>query len=344
MTLLSVPVIDLAPYWTGGEAGKRDVAAAVDHACREIGFLVIAGHGIAPALVEDTYAVARGFFDLPLEEKRRIMQPAPHISRGYTPLGSEAVARSRDPSATASDLNETLIIGPIEPVDPAYASAPAAGAHFAPNLWPERPPELRVVLTRYYRAMSELARTLMRIFALGLGLDEGFFEDKVDRSISRLRIRNYPAPTEKPLPGQLRAGAHSDYGSLTILAAEDKPGGLQVCNATGNWVDVPIVPGCFIVNLGDLMARWTNDAWLSTLHRVVNPPEDAGPESRRMSLVFFHNPNYDAPVACIPTCLKPGEAPKYDPTTSGEHLRRLFVQTQMTGPRSETQRAADQPA
>jgi isopenicillin N synthase-like dioxygenase len=93
---------------------------------------------------------------------------------------------------------------------------------------------------------------------------------------------------------------------------------------------VPIIPGCFIVNLGDLMARWTNDAWVSTLHRVVNPPAGAGPESRRMSLVFFHNPNYDAPVACIPTCLKPGDVPKYDPTTSGEHLRRLFVATQMT--------------
>jgi len=332
MTLLSVPVIDIGAYWKAGGAGKRDTAAAVDRACRDIGFLVISGHDIATELVEETYAASRKFFDLPLEEKSRVLQPAPHISRGYTPLGSEAVARSRDASATASDINETLIIGPIDPVDPAYASAPAAGAHFAANLWPEEPPELRPALSRYYRAMSDLAQTLMRIFALGLGLSESFFDDKIDRSISRLRIRNYPAQTTRPLPGQLRAGAHSDYGSLTILAAEDKPGGLQVCNAAGDWVDVPIIPGCFIVNIGDLMARWTNDAWVSTLHRVVNPPEEAGAESRRMSLVFFHNPNYDAPVACIPTCLKPGESPKYDPTTSGEHLRRLFLATQVTAP------------
>ena len=94
-------------------------------------------------------------------------------------------------------------------------------------------------------------------------------------------------------------------------------------------MDVPVIPDCFIVNLGDLMARWTNDAWMSTLHRVVNPPEDASAESRRLSLVFFHNPNYDADVTCIPTCLKPGEVPKYSPTTSGEHLRRLFVATQI---------------
>jgi isopenicillin N synthase-like dioxygenase len=329
--LLSVPIIDIGPYWTGGAAGKHDVAAAVDRACRDIGFLVISGHRIAPEMVEETREIARGFFALPLEEKLRVAQPAPNVSRGYTRLGSEAVARSRDTSAAMGDLNETLIIGPVDPVDPAYATAPTAGHHFAANLWPQRPAELRAILTDYYRAMSALSRTLMRIFALGLGLDESFFDDKIDRSISRLRIRNYPAQTVKPLPGQLRAGAHSDYGSLTILATEDKPGGLQVCTATGDWIDVPVIPGCFIVNLGDLMARWTNDAWVSTLHRVVNPPEEAGPESQRMSLVFFHNPNYDAPVTCIPTCLKPGDAPKYDPTTSGDHLRRLFVATQMTG-------------
>ncbi len=168
----------------------------------------------------------------------------------------------------------------------------------------------------------------MRLFALGLGVAENFFDAAVDRPISRLRIRNYPPPALPPRPGQIRAGAHSDYGSLTILATENRPGGLQVCNAAGAWVDVPTIPGCFIVNIGDLMARWTNDAWVSTLHRVVNPPEGAGEESRRISLVFFHNPNYDAPVACIPTCLSPGEAPKYETTTSGAHLRRLFRATQ----------------
>jgi isopenicillin N synthase-like dioxygenase len=239
------------------------------------------------------------------------------------------VARSRGDAAAAGDLNESFMVGPVDPVDPAYATAPAAGQHFAANLWPEQPASLQPVFTRYYRAMSALAQVLMRLFALGLDLEEIFFDSKIDRHISRLRIRNYPAQFTKPLPGQLRAGAHSDYGSLTILATEDKPGGLQVRNAVGEWVDVPVIPGCFVVNLGDLMARWTNDAWMSTLHRVVNPPDDAGAESRRLSLVFFHNPNYDADVTCIPTCLKPGEAPKYPPTTSGEHLRRLFLATQI---------------
>jgi isopenicillin N synthase-like dioxygenase len=176
--------------------------------------------------------------------------------------------------------------------------------------------------------MGQLAQTLMRIFALALNLDEAFFDNRIDRHISRLRVRNYPAQKAPPVPGQIRAGAHSDYGSLTILAAENKPGGLQVCNAEGEWVDVPVIPGCYIINIGDLMARWTNDAWVSTLHRVVNPPVDAGEDSRRQSLVFFHNPNYDTNIACLPTCLAAGEEPRYSTITSGDYLRQSFMTTQ----------------
>ena len=329
MTLLSVPVIDITPYRSGGEAGKRAVAAEIDRACRDIGFLVIAGHGIAPKLVKTMRKMARDFFDLPLDDKMRLRHPARDVLRGYTPIESEAVARSRGDAVPAGDLNESFMVGPVDPVDPAYATAPAAGKHFAPNLWPDRPADFRPVATRYYRAMSELSRVLMRLFALGLGLSEQFFDTRIDRHISRLRLRNYPDQLTSPLPGQLRAGAHSDYGSLTILATEDRPGGLQARNAAGEWVDVPAIAGTFIVNLGDLMSRWTNDAWVSTLHRVVNPSKELAADSRRISLVFFHNPNYDADVSCIPTCLKPDEQPKYPPTTSGEHLRRLFVATQL---------------
>ena len=329
MTLLSVPVIDISSYGAGGDVGKRRVATEIDRACRDIGFLVIAGHGIAPPLVEEMRETARAFFDFPLDDKMRLRHPARDVLRGYTPIESEAVARSRGEAVPAGDLNESFMVGPVDPVDAAYSTAPAAGKHFAPNLWPERPESFRPTATRYYRAMSELAQVLMRLFALGIGLEEEFFDTRIDRHISRLRLRNYPDQVTKPLPAQLRAGAHSDYGSLTILATEDRPGGLQARNAAGEWVDVPAIPGTFVVNLGDLMARWTNDAWISTLHRVINPPEELAGDSRRISLVFFHNPNYDADVSCIPTCLKPGDMPKYPPTTSGEHLRRLFVATQL---------------
>ena len=298
MTWLTVPVVDIAPYWSGVDAHKRAVAREIGEACRDIGFLVIAGHRVPSDLIAAVDDVSREFFDLPLSEKMRVVRPAPDVTRGYIPMGGESVARSRGEYAPG-DLNESFMIGPVDAAD-----------------------------TPYYRVMADLARTLMRLFALALDQPETFFDEKIDRHISRLRVRNYPAPQEPPAPGQLRAGAHSDYGSLTILKAEDKAGGLQVHNRAGSWVDVPIVPDCFIVNLGDLMARWTNDQWVSTLHRVVNPPMDLAHLSRRQSLVFFHNPNYDAVIECIPSCQSPGHPPKYDVITSGEHLRRQFVRTQ----------------
>jgi isopenicillin N synthase-like dioxygenase len=242
-------------------------------------------------------------------------------------MKAEVLVRSRGGDAKG-DLNESLMIGPVDVADTAYYASPAAGRHFAPNLWPERPAGLRQAYKSYYRVVDALAIDLMRLFALALGLPEKYFDSSVDRSISRLRVRNYPAPEVAPEPGQLRAGAHSDYGSLTILKTEDRPGGLQVQSKAGDWLDVPHRPGCFVVNIGDMLARWTNDRWVSTLHRVVNPPLDRVAESRRQSVVFFQNPNYDAVVACLPGCSDAANPPKYPPTTSGGHLREKFLSTQ----------------
>lgn len=325
--LLDVPIIDVSPYLSGREAHRGDVAEQIDRACRDIGFLVVSGHGISPELVDAMDDASRAFFDLPLEEKMRVVCPAPDVTRGYYPLEEESVARSRGEYAPG-DLNESFMVGPMNVEPDEYHHGPAAGHHFAPNLWPERPSSLREVYTAYFEAMTGLANALMRLFALALHQPETFFDDMIDRPISRIRVRNYPAPCKPPAPGQLRVGAHSDYGSLTILKTEDKPGGLQVFNKAGEWVDVPTVPGCFIVNLGDLMARWTNDYWVSTLHRVVNPPMERAAGSRRQSLVFFHNPNYDAVIECIPSCRSEVGPAKYPATTSGEHLRSRFVSTQ----------------
>ena len=324
-----VPVIDVGPFRRGGPAERQAVARAVGAACRSIGFLVITGHGVPAELIAQVDDVSRRFFDLPLAAKMAIRRPAPDVTRGYIALEGEAVARSRG-DQTPGDLNESLMIGPVDvPTGDPYFTAAAAGKHFSPNLWPAEPAALKGAYIAYFRAMEALAAELMRSFALALDLPERFFDDKIDRHISRLRVRNYPSQATPPEPGQLRAGAHSDYGSLTILRAEDRPGGLQVCNAAGAWIDVPIVPDCFIVNIGDLMAQWTNDTWVSTLHRVVNPPAALAGDSRRQSLVFFHNPNYDAPVACLPSCTSADRPPKYAPTTSGEYLRMRFTQTQI---------------
>ena len=335
MTLLSVPIIDIAPYRTGPAAAKAGVVAAVDKACRDIGFLVITGHGVSPALIDRVDATARRFFKLPLDAKQALNRPKDDQVRGYSAVGNEGLSYSLGKKAPG-DLKESFTIGPIDPPTSAYYTGPAAGPHFAPNLWPAQIADFRECWSEYFGTMSELAADLMRIFALGLALPEHFFDDKIDRHISMFRVLSYPNQTEPPEPGQLRAGAHSDYGSLTILKIEDRPGGLQVCNKAGEWVSVPVVPNSFVVNIGDLMMQWTNDQWISTLHRVANPPREHANDSLRQSLVYFHQPNYDAMVECLPSCLAPGEKAKYAPISSGDHLRNKFLkQTTFGGEQSK---------
>ena len=322
MPAVQVPVIDLSPYFGGSAEGKAAVAQAIDQACRSTGFLVVTGHGIAPELIAQVSQLSAEFFALPLEEKRRCNRPSPDQVRGYSAVAEESLSYSLE-EAAPGDLKESLSIGPIDPPDDAYHRGPAAGPHFAPNIWPARPAALQAAYSQYFHAMSDLARSLMRMFALALAMPETFFDDKIDKHISMFRVLSYPAQKEAPLPGQLRASAHSDYGSLTIVLP-DGPG-LQV-NIGGAWIDVPHLPGAFAVNLGDLMMQWTNDQWLSTLHRVVNPPlDDQQRNVRRQSLVFFHQPNYDAQIECLTACLAPGEQPKHAPISSGDHLTSKFV-------------------
>lgn len=326
MILTGVPVIDIAPFREESSARQREVAATVSLACEDIGFFTVTGHGVPASLVAEMYEVSRAFFDLPLEEKLGARSPDP--SRGYRPLGDESLSYSLGRQAPP-DFKETLDVGPIDVPDEPYYRSAAAAPYFVPNVWPARPPALRAIWTRYYRAMEQLAATLMRVFAIALDLPETFFDDKIDRHITRMRAINYPDQPDGARQGQLRSGAHSDYGSLTILHFDDAPGGLQVRNGQGEWADVAPVPGGFVVNLGDLMANWTNDRWISTLHRVVNPPPDRALGSRRQSIVFFHQPNYDAVIECLPTCQRLHRGPKYPPITSGEHRRAKLAKTVM---------------
>jgi isopenicillin N synthase-like dioxygenase len=182
---------------------------------------------------------------------------------------------------------------------------------------------LRAAWTDYYNAMRDLGDRLMSLFARGLGLAPGFFADKIDQCPNALRAINYPARDDVPLPGQLRAGAHTDYGTLTILR-QDAVGGLEVLDLNQDWVAVESVPGAFVINIGDLMARWTNDRWHSTLHRVVDPPDALASRQRRQSMPYFQNANWSAEITCLPTCLAPGEQPRYEPVLAGPHLMGKF--------------------
>jgi isopenicillin N synthase-like dioxygenase len=314
-----VPVIDIAPFHDGDAVARRAVAAAFDRACRDIGFVVVAGHGVPEPLIDGTLETMRAYFALPLDAKQRTFPPAKTVQRGYLALGVQAAAYTLG-AESPPDLYERFRMGPVDVPDDSYHRA-RRELYYAPNIWPRELAGMPETLTGYYRAMETLAATLMRIFALALDLPEGFFDAAIDRHVTTLAVNHYPAQTAPPLPGQLRAGAHSDYGNLTILKAEDVPGGLQVRDRSGAWRDVTPVPGTFIVNIGDLMAQWTNDRWVSTVHRVINPPADVAANSARLSVAFFHQPNEDFRIECLPSCCSADNPAKYPPTSSGEHLQ-----------------------
>jgi isopenicillin N synthase-like dioxygenase len=313
-----VPVIDIAPFFGTDESARRRVAEEVNSACTNIGFLIVTGHRVPAALIGEMRSVSRQFFDLPTDEKLRQRMPADRY-RGYIALGNEALANSLD-EQTPPDLKESFSIGPMVAVSDEYHRSAKPGNFFAANMWPDRPLVFRPVWERYYGQMESLSATLMWIFAVGLGMEEKFFDDKINHHISNFSVIHYPEQPKPPLPGQLRAGAHTDYGSLTIVKPDNAPGGLQVMTKEGTWMDVPNLEEGFVVNLGDLMAEWTNDRWVSTMHRVVNPPRGNALGSRRLSMTFFHQPNYDAVIECLPTCCSTERPAHYGKTTSGEHV------------------------
>jgi isopenicillin N synthase-like dioxygenase len=316
-----VPVIDLAPARGGGPSERRRVALAIDEACRAIGFFAISGHGVPEGLVDDVRRRAHAFFELPVGDKLAARHPVEGMNRGYHAAGRETLAAAND-GAAPPDLKEYFHVGPVDTGDGPYYTSPLGRRHFEPNLWPASPAGFEDAITVYYRAMSGLVTFLMRLAALALDVDERFFDDKVDRSIGTMRLNYYPAQAMAPRPGQLRASAHTDYGGFTILSGEDVPGGLQVRTRDGRWIDVATTPTVFVVNIGDLLMRWTNDRWLSNLHRVVNPPHD-GAGRARLSIAFFNHPNYDALIECLPS---QGPA-RHGPVLSGEYRDTKYAKT-----------------
>ena len=321
---MAIPVIDIAPS-VRSESARRTVAQAIGGACETIGFFAIVGHGVPDAVDRACWNAARAFFDLPLAERERVAFPHVGYPYGYARLAGETLAVSRG-EAAPPDLKESYSIGPLR--HPARAPEdPSEAFVYSANLWPDQPSDFRAACEAYYRAMEDLAARLMTLFAVALDLAPDFFDDKIDQHISALRALNYPDQQVAPEPGQLRAGAHSDYGSLTILRQEQAPGGLEVLTLDDQWTPVPAIDGAYVVNIGDLMARWTNDRWVSTLHRVVNPPPDAAGSTRRQSIAFFHQPNWDAEIRCLPTCLAAGSVAKYGPVRSGPYLMSKFTST-----------------
>ena len=321
------PVFDLAAFEAAGEEKKREMGREVDLICRASGFLAVRNHGVADEVIDSVWSAAHAFFDLAPAEKDRSRAPYPGYPYGYLGPGTEALAKSKGVDSPP-DLKESFNGGPLS-VPPGLSDKEALAFCYAATIWPDQPQNFRPAWEAYYTAVTDLAARIMRVFAVALDLPEDYFQAFISQPISALRALNYPELDAPPPAGQLRAGAHTDYGSLTILLPQPGSKGLEIMTPEGAWREVPPVDGAFVINIGDLMARWTNDRWVSTLHRVVNVAPEEGGLARRQSLAFFHQPDWFAEIETLPSCLADGEEPQYEPVLSGPYLMGKFKKTVM---------------
>ncbi len=303
-----IPILD----WQSFRSDPAGFAADLGVACRETGFFLLKGHGVPEALIAETFAAGDTFFALPEPEKARLDIRANGSNRGWARLGSENL----DDTTDQVDQKEAFNVGwDLAADDPRVI----AGEPFrAPNIWPDLPGFRDTMLT-YFAAVHALGVALHRAIARDLGLDERHFEAAFDAPLATLRLLRYPPA--RGAAGEIGAGAHSDYGSITLLMTDGEPG-LQVRPRGGDWIDVPHTPGAYTVNIGDCLMRWSNDTYVSTPHRVRPPAR------LRRSIAFFLDPNPDAVIAALPGT----GAAKYPPVTGADYLRARLDATYQPEP------------
>jgi isopenicillin N synthase-like dioxygenase len=302
----SLPVIDVGDLFSPDLARRQAVAAKMGAACRDIGFMYIVNHGIAQHDIDAVYAAADAFYALPGSIKQRYDISRLGRHRGYVAIGGLA-ADSHD--ADAFDFHEGFEVGlELPETDADYR---AGNLLYGPNVWPEELPEFRAVVYRYFEQVRALGCRLFRGFALALDTPEHHFDELIDKPMAQLRVLRYPPQPEPIDPRHIGVGAHTDYECFTILASSAP--GLQVRNSLGHWIAAPPLAGSFVINIGDIMARWTNDVFLSTVHRVIN---SSG--AQRFSLPFFFGANFNAEVRCLESCQSEQRPARYAPITAGE--------------------------
>ncbi len=328
-----IPVIDIGGFLNGNEDQKHQTAALVDRTNREIGFLLVTGHGIDRASIDGMFETSRGFFEGPSDTKLAVKAPAGE-QQGYHGLGQSGLA-AKEGKIAPPDIREYFMAGRLDLDDPYFHEGDAKN-FYRPNRWPEGQDAFRKQTEAYYSEMERLSGKLMQLFGLALGAGEDFFADKIDRHFAILSSIYYPVQDVPPQPGQLRAGAHTDYGALTILAPSAAPGGLEVLDRQGNWRAVPYIRDAFVINIGDMMQRWTNERWTSNLHRVVNPPEGARQTGPRQSLAFFLHPNFDTLVSAIPGTVPDGTTPMQPPILAGAYMREKEEEIASGQPKAKT--------
>ncbi|BDB68831.1 isopenicillin N synthase family dioxygenase [Comamonas thiooxydans] len=315
MSISALPLIDISGLHSHDPVDQHLVAEQLRQACEQRGFFYITGHGIDPALISSLFAASQRFFDLPMTEKLAVDKKLSRCNRGYEPLRAQTLESGAPP-----DLKESFYAG----AEVAANDARVLAGRFntGPNQWPETLPDFRAVMQNYYQAAYGLGATIVRGLALSLGVPVSHFDGYLKEAASTLRLLHYPPQPANPEPGEKGCGEHTDFGGVTLLL-QDEAGGLQVWDKDlGSWIDAPPMPGAFVVNIGDLFARWTNDRYVSTLHRVINV---SGRE--RYSVPFFFTGNPLHKVECIPTCLDEGELPRYPAVTVEQHQIECYRRT-----------------
>jgi len=310
VALEEVPVVDFGPFLNGTAAERKRVALGIGGACRDIGFFYIVNHGVPEPLIDRVFAEAKRFLALPAERKAEIAIEKSACHRGWFALGGENLDPEKQKEA--GDFKEGIKIG--RDLSPDHPLVKAGLPLHGPDQWPTGLPGWKETMQDGYDALSRLGREIMHAFALALELPESYFDRWLTGPMATLGPLHYPPQTGRITEARIGAGAHTDFGCLTILA-QDPVGGLQVRNSAKKWIDAPYVPGSFVVNIGDMMERWTNGVFASTLHRVVNTSGKG-----RYSLPFFFDPDFNADLTVLKTCTGPGNPPKYLPTTGGRHL------------------------
>jgi isopenicillin N synthase-like dioxygenase len=301
-----IPIIDMAPLHAG--SGAHAVGVQIDAAARSAGFFYVRDHGVPQALLDAVFAASREFFAMP--ERLKAEAAVDRLHRGYIGPGQARMYGKGKP-----DLKESFVWGVELPRDDpdVLAGKPLMG----PNRWPPAAPELAAVLGTYHAAVCDCARVLLRGFAAALDLPPDHFQLAFAKPLARGSIIYYPPQPPDSERDRFGVAPHTDYGCLTLLA-QDENGGLEVRNRAGDWVPAAPVPGTFVVNIGDLLARWTNDVYASNPHRVINRSGRA-----RYSVALFFDPHPDTLIAPLASCVA-GEAPRYPPISCGVYLGERF--------------------
>lgn len=311
--LAQIPIIDFGPYFGGRPGALERLAEQVRDACERVGFLYIKGHGVPESLIERTFAESRRFHALPMEAKLALSLDQNNV--GYLPMNASTQRHSTVHQATRPNENESFFVIVDRPADhpDVLAGKPLRGR----NQWPDGLPGFRENVMAYFSALNALGQRMLPAFAVALGMPADYFSPMfADDNHATLRMLHYP-PTSSA-DNAFGQGPHTDNSFLTILARMEVPG-LRVQLPSGEWLSPPLIPGTFLVNLGNIMRRMSNDRFRSTPHGVA-----VDSRTDRYSLAYFHSPNPYRTIEVLPSCIDAGHPPKYPPALYADLVLEFF--------------------